>query len=126
MKMKVCVTATGKDLNALVDARFGRCQVFVFIDTDTMDYDVVENQAMMSGGGAGTKAAQTVADSGVTAVLTGNVGPNAFRALDAAGIKVYTGAGGTVKDAVDMFNKGDLEAASGASVKQHAGMNPGR
>ena len=121
--MKVCVTATGKDLDAAVDPRFGRCQVFVFVDTDTMDYGVVENQAMMSGGGAGTKAAQVVADSGATAVLTGNVGPNAFRALDAAGIKIYLGAGGTVRETLDMFTKGQLKETAGSSVEQHAGMN---
>jgi len=91
-----------------------------------MDYEAVENQAMMSGGGAGTKAAQIVSDKAASAVLTGNVGPNAFRALDAAGIKIYTGAGGTVRSTVEMFKKGELEAVAGASVKQHAGMNPNK
>ena len=120
--MKVCVTSTGSDLNALIDPRFGRCMVFLFIDTETMEFEAVANPAATAGGGAGTKAAQIVADKGAIAVLTGNVGPNAYSALDAAGIKIYVGLSGSCKEAVDKFKNSKLETTAAPSVGRHAGM----
>ena len=37
--------------------------------------------------GAGIQAARQIADKSVNVILTGNVGPNAFRALEAASIR---------------------------------------
>jgi predicted Fe-Mo cluster-binding NifX family protein len=84
--MKICISSAGNDLNAKVDPRFGRCQNFLFVDIDTLEAEAVQNLAASSGGGAGTKAAQLVADKRVEAVLTGNVGPNAYTAIEAAWI----------------------------------------
>ena len=124
--MKVCITATGNDLASGIDPRFGRCRTFLFVDTETMACTAVANPAMTAGGGAGTQAAQLVADEGAAAVLTGNIGPNAFSALDAAGIKMYVGLSGTVQQVVDEFKSGVLQAAGRPSVERHAGMNRGR
>ena len=124
--MKTCVSSTGSDLNSQVDPRFGRCRVFLFVDTDTMECEAVENPAMMAGGGAGTQAAQLVADKGASSVLTGNAGPNAFSALNAAGIDIYVGLAGTAKDAVEKLKKGELKPISEASVGRHSGTGGGR
>ena len=124
--MKVCVTSTGNDISADIDPRFGRCRVFLFVDTDTMECEAVENPAMMAGGGAGTQAAQLVADKGASSVLTGNAGPNAFSALNAAGIDIYVGLAGTAKDAVEKLKKGELKPISKASVGRHFGTGGGR
>ncbi|RLF26474.1 MAG: dinitrogenase iron-molybdenum cofactor biosynthesis protein, partial [Thermoplasmata archaeon] len=99
--MKICVSSTGKDLDADVDPRFGRCQYFLIIDTDTMIVKHIPNESRISSGGVGIQAAQTVARSGANFVITGNIGPNAFQTLQAAGIKVVTGVSGKVKDAVE-------------------------
>jgi len=120
--MKVCISSTGKDLNAPVDPRFGRAQLFLFVDTETMECECVENPAMTAGGGAGTKAAQLVSDKGAQAVLTGNVGPNAFSALSAAGVKIYTGMTGTVRQAVETFKNGGAQPVGAPSVDAHSGM----
>ena len=120
--MKVCISSTGKDLSAPVDPRFGRSQLFLFVDTETMEYECVENPALTAGGGAGTKAAQLVSDKGAQAVLTGNVGPNAFSALNAAGIKIYAGMTGTAQQAVEKFKTGRVLPVSSPSVGAHSGM----
>ncbi len=124
--MKVCISSTGRDVGALVDPRFGRCQMFLFVDTETMQCEAVENPAMTAGGGAGTQAAQLAVDKGVLAVITGNIGPKAFSVLDAAGIKMYVGVSGTVQRAVEQFKNGDLPATGTPSVARHSGMGAGK
>lgn len=124
--MKVVVTASGADLDAPVDPRFGRCSFFVFVDTDTMAFEAVENQAAMAAGGAGVQAAQFVVGKGAQAVITGNVGPNAMAGLQAAGVKVYVGAEGTVRKSVELFKEGRLQEATSATASPHSGMGRGR
>ena len=55
----------------------------------------------------------------VEGVITGHVGPKAFAALQAGGVKVYTGASGTVAEAVEQFKAGKLRATESANVEGH-------
>jgi predicted Fe-Mo cluster-binding NifX family protein len=124
--MKVAVSATGKDLNCQIDPRFGRCQYFIFIDPETMEFEASENEGLMAMGGAGVQAAQLIAQKGATALITGNLGPNAASALSASGIRVYLVPGGTIKDVIEGYRSGSLREASGATVPPHFGMGGGR
>ena len=123
--MKVAISATGATLEAEVDPRFGRCQYFVFVDTDTMDYEAVENASAIQSGGAGISSAQMVVGKGVAAVMTGNCGPNAHQVLVAANVKIYTGVNGTLRDVVAAFKSGRYEAGSQPTVRAHYGMGGG-
>jgi len=120
--MKIAVSATSPSMDAQVDPRFGRCQYFVVIDPDCMQFESIETSSAMAGGGAGIATAQLIAGKGVEAVLTGNCGPNAFNVLEAAGIKVMIGVSGTVQDAVDGHKSGKYHASSQANVAPHSGM----
>jgi predicted Fe-Mo cluster-binding NifX family protein len=124
--MKVAVSATGKDLHCQIDPRFGRCQYFIFVDPETMEFEVFENEGLMASGGAGVQAAQLITQKGAKALITGNLGPNAASALSASGIKVYLISGGTVKDVIEGYKTGSLREASGATVPPHFGMGGGR
>lgn len=115
--MKVVVTAAGGDLDAEVDPRFGRAPYFVVVETDDMSFEPIENAAAGASGGAGIQAAQAAAGAGATAVLTGNCGPNAHRALQAAGVAVVVGAAGTVREAVERYLKGEYAEAEGPNVE---------
>ncbi len=106
---KICVTSTGPTLESAVDPRFGRCAYFMIVDPDTLAFEAVSNAAAMASGGAGIQAAQTVASTGVEAVLTGSVGPNAFPALEDSGIKILVGVSGTIKSAVESYSSGSLD-----------------
>ena len=118
--MKIAVTAEGQDTSAQVDLRFGRAKYFLVIDTDSGSLEVADNkQNLEAAQGAGIQAAQNVAALGVECVLTGHCGPNAFRALSAAGIKLYVAVKGTVAEAVEQFKAGQLEPAEGADVEGH-------
>lgn len=120
--MKIAVSSTGPDLDSQVDPRFGRCKYFLIVDSDTMEFEAVENANAALGGGAGIQSAQLVADKGATAVLTGNCGPNAFRTLEAANVTVITGMDGSVRDAIEKFKNGGTTDSSGPNVGSHAGM----
>jgi predicted Fe-Mo cluster-binding NifX family protein len=120
--MKIGITSTGEDLNAQVDPRFGRCRYFLIVDIDTMDFESISNESAMSSGGAGIQAAQAVAKAGAEVVVTGNMGPNAFQTLSAAGIKVFTGADGTIKEVIEKYKKGDLKETEAPNVSSHSGM----
>ncbi|MBN1861225.1 MAG: NifB/NifX family molybdenum-iron cluster-binding protein [Candidatus Thermoplasmatota archaeon] len=120
--MKICVSSTGKDLNASVDQRFGRCQYFLIIDMETMNVKTISNQSAVSSGGAGVQAAQIVTKEEVDAVITGNIGPNAFQILKTAGIKMFTGAEGTIKNAIESYKMGSLKETGSANVESHVGI----
>jgi predicted Fe-Mo cluster-binding NifX family protein len=120
--MKVAVTARSKDINGETDPRFGRCQFFLIIDPETMEFEAVENFSAMAKGGAGPQATHAISEMGVEVVITGNVGPNAFQALNAAGIKIITGAKGKVSEMIEKFNNGDLNEIEQASVGSHNGI----
>ncbi len=119
--MKLAVAASGNNLDAQVDPRFGRCAWFVIVDSDTMAFEAVQNPGAMAGGGAGIQAAQVVASKGAQVVVAGNMGPNAYQALSAAGIQVLPFAGGTVRQAVEAMKSGTLTAASAPTVPLHFG-----
>jgi predicted Fe-Mo cluster-binding NifX family protein len=119
--MKIAVTSTGKTLDSQVDPRFGRAACFITIDTETMDFSVIDNENIAAGGGAGISSAKAVIDAGAKAVLTGNCGPNAERALSSGGVKLYTGVTGTVEEAVKLFKNGQLTEAAGPNVQSHFG-----
>ena len=121
--MKIAVTSTGPTLDDNVEARFGRCAYFLIIDTDTMQLEAIENPNIALGGGAGIQSAQLMSEKGVTTVLTGNCGPNAFNVFGQARIQVIVGVSGPVRNAVKQFKTGALSSASGPNVASHFGMS---
>jgi predicted Fe-Mo cluster-binding NifX family protein len=118
--MKIAITASGKDLSSNVDPRFGRAPFFILVETDTDQAAVHANtQSLNAAQGAGIQAGETVARIGAEAVITGHVGPKAFRILNAAGIKVYLCEQVSVTEAVRRFKDGELREATSANVQGH-------
>lgn len=118
--LKVAVSARGQNLESMIDPRFGRCGWFVVADTVTGEYRAVSNEQNLNAAqGAGIQAANNASRQGVEAVITGHCGPKAFRTLSAAGIKVFSGAEGTVAEALGKLKNGELKEAEGADVEGH-------
>jgi predicted Fe-Mo cluster-binding NifX family protein len=109
--MKIAVSASGQDLDAQIDQRFGRCEYFLIVDTDTMETQVFPNDTRNQTSGAGVQAAGFVIDKGARAVLTGSCGPKAMDVFDAQGIPVHTGHAGSIRQAVEAFKTGAPEAS---------------
>lgn len=118
--MKVVVTSTGTNVDSRVEPRFGRAPYFLLVDTESGDFTALENAGGVEAvQGAGVQAAEAVSRSGAECLLTGHCGPKAFRALTAAGIAVYTGASGTISEAVEQLHSGELKRADGPTVSGH-------
>lgn len=103
--MKICVSAMGGAMEAKVSERFGRAPYFLIVDSETMKFEPVSNSAVGAQGGAGPEAVRQIAAAGAQVALTGELGPNAKTALEAAGIKGVTGLKGdkTVRQAVEEY-----------------------
>jgi predicted Fe-Mo cluster-binding NifX family protein len=115
--MKVAISADRAGAGAEVDPRFGRAACFVVFDLSSHEMTTADNTINQSAAhGAGIQAAKTVADAGAQAVITGNVGPKAFDALCAAGIRVYRCHGGSVDEAIAQYRKGSLEPVEAANT----------
>jgi predicted DNA-binding protein (UPF0251 family)/predicted Fe-Mo cluster-binding NifX family protein len=112
---KIAVSAGGPTLDDALDPRFGRAAGFLIVDPQTLEHKYVDNgasQAMSQG--AGIQAAEIVARTGAKVVLTGNVGPKAFQALQAAGISIAQNLQNlTVREAVERYTSGQVEMATG-------------
>lgn len=119
--MKVVITSSGGRMDSMVDPRFGRAGAFVVVDTDHNTItEVVDNRSgAQAAQGAGVQAAEVVSRLGAECVVTGHCGPKAFRTLEAAGITVYTGASGTIADAVDQLAAGRLHHSTAPDVEGH-------
>jgi predicted Fe-Mo cluster-binding NifX family protein len=120
--MKICVTSQAESLNSEIDSRFGRAPYFLIVNTDNLEFESIQNPYIQAGGGAGIRAAQLVANKQVKAVITGNVGPNSFQVLKEAGINVITGISGSIKTAVERYNKGELKKSEKPTVNEKFGI----
>ena len=118
--VKIAISVTEASADAQVDQRFGRAKSFAVYDTDSQEWSFLDNSVQLNAAqGAGIQTAEILARNGVQAVISGHCGPNAFRTLQAAGIKAYTGAEGTASEAVEAFSSGRLTAAESADVSGH-------
>jgi predicted Fe-Mo cluster-binding NifX family protein len=120
--MKIAVTSQGKNSDSEMDPRFGRAKYFLLLDSDTGKYTVGNNtQNLNAVQGAGIQAAKNIVDMQAEAVITGNVGPKAYAALEAANIKVYLCGQGSVKQAIEKYQAGQLQRSSKENQEGHWG-----
>jgi predicted Fe-Mo cluster-binding NifX family protein len=118
--VKIAISVTEARADAQVDQRFGRAKSFAVYDTESQEWSFLDNTVQLNAAqGAGIQTAEILAKNGVQAVISGHCGPNAFRTLSAAGIKAYTGAAGSAREALDAFNDGKLTASDSADVQGH-------
>lgn len=119
-KMKTAITAASGEITGALDGRFGRASKFIIYETDTGEFSVIDNAKNLEAAqGAGIQSAQNVIDAGASAVITGHMGPKAFKLLRENNITVYCTALATVKEAIDAYKAGKLTEALNADVESH-------
>lgn len=119
--MKIAISSTGNNPENAMDQRLGRAAYLIVMDTETLEFETINNDAAASAGGAGVASAQAIVDKGAEAVITGNVGPNAMNVLQAAQIAIYRGLPISVKENVAKYKQGLLEKIE-TTVPAHSGM----
>lgn len=118
--MKIAVSSQGDRLDSLLDPRFGRAAYILIVDTETLEFEVIDNAENKNAfKGAGIQAAAMVCDKEAEVLMTGFCGPNAFKTLEAAGVKVVSDQAGRVIDAVQAFKQGDAVFAESANKDGH-------
>ncbi len=118
--MKIILTTTSPSIDAEVDARFGRGAFFIVVDSDTLEWQAHPNPGVGASGGAGTLAAQFVSNLKVEAVISGDFGPNAYNALQAAGVAMYLFDNSrTGRESVEHFKAGQLERVGAPTGQGH-------
>lgn len=141
---KIAISCESPSLDAPIDPRFGRAAGFLLVDSDTLSFEYLDNgSAQVMAQGAGIQAAEQLVRAGAQALLTGYVGPKAYQALTAAGIRIGQNLSGmTVRQALERMKTGEVQldqppsggarrgaaygtAAQGAASPQRV-MNPKR
>ncbi|HOX22961.1 MAG TPA: NifB/NifX family molybdenum-iron cluster-binding protein [Elusimicrobiales bacterium] len=119
--MKICLpTENKKGLSAKVYGHFGSAPCFTICDSETLECIFVDNSDQGHAHGM-CNPLKAVGDARPDVVVVGGIGAGAIRGLNAAGIKVYICAGGTVEDAVKAIKSGTLKEADAASACAHHG-----
>lgn len=119
-KLKIAISAKGPGLEANLDSRFGRAKWIVIYDTESKEFESVDNAENYNAPqGAGIKTAAMVVDKGCSAVISGHLGPKAFDVIKRSDIKVYYKEGGSVKEAIEDFENGKLTQSNQANIQGH-------
>jgi len=122
-EMKIAVSAVEPNLESEVYPRFGRSRYFVIVDPETMHFEGLTNPNVDASGGAGISTAQLVFKKGASVIITGTIGPKAHQVLATAGVRVFTGVSGTIREAIASFKAGKL--LEKANAKADAGIEGG-
>ncbi len=113
--MKLAISSHDGKFDTPFSSRFGRCETFIFVDTDSRAWEAVPNPAADARGGAGAQVVQFLSQNGVEVVISGRYGPTAFSALKAAGIQAFIAENGTPENLLDQFLAGELEQTNTAT-----------
>jgi predicted Fe-Mo cluster-binding NifX family protein len=119
--MRVVVSSDGANLESQCNETFGRCPMFLFVETETMELEAVPNPSVEAPSGAGVRAAELVTGADVGAVITGRVGPKAMSVLREAGLPVYIASTASVRQAVEGFKAGKLPLDPGGPRGDESG-----
>ncbi|MBC2725044.1 NifB/NifX family molybdenum-iron cluster-binding protein [Desulfosporosinus sp.] len=106
--MKIAIPVDDKSMETSVCQSFGRTPYYLIYDTESQVSIFLDNSAVASQGGAGIKAAQTILDNQVHALITPRCGENAAKVLMAADIKLYKTISTSIKDNIAALNNGKL------------------
>ena len=118
--MKIAITSQGPKLSDNIDPRFGRASYIIIADTEKDEFESIDNELNLNAAsGAGIQTSQNISKQNVKAVITGNVGPNAYKTLNAAGIKVFLTDICSVSEAITNFKNNKLSEADNANVEGH-------
>ena len=87
--MKVAISSTNENSEALVHPQFGRCDWFIIYTETPEPEKALKNSYADLPTGAGIGCAQDLIQDGVKAVIAGQFGPKAYEVLQQGGVEIY-------------------------------------
>lgn len=107
--MKLCFpVAKHEGMQSKVYNHFGSSPMFVVVDTDEMEANILGNGDLNHVHGA-CNPAKALGGKRIDAVIVGGIGQGAVRGLAMQGIEVFLAAGATVAENVALFQDGKLD-----------------
>ncbi len=107
-KMLIAITSEGTDHFSLVAEKFGRSPYIIFFDTKGATFESLKNPYSKLLGGSGIQISQLIIEKNAASLITGEIGSNSFRLLQAAEIRVFLAKIKPVKEILREFNEGKL------------------
>jgi len=101
--MRVVVISEGETLDSEVGEDFGHAPFFLVVDTETLDYHVIENEFADSPEGAGVAVAKAITTLQPDAVITGGIGMHGLDILRKSNIFVSYDEEGPVEQCIIDF-----------------------
>ncbi len=118
-RLKVCIPTSGNGgLDDTVGEHFGRVPTYTIIDTETNEVKVIKNTTLHMGGEG--YPPHLIRSVGAEVMICSGLGRRAIAMFEEMGVSVYVGAYGTVRDAINMWQKGKLQMATDENAcRQH-------
>ncbi len=118
--MKLCIPSMGKKgLDEAVGEHFGRVPAYTVFDTETEEVSILDNTSGHMGGSG--YPAEILSGAGINTMLCGGLGRRAISMFEGSGVMVFVGARGTVRETINMWKAGRLQAATDENAcAQHA------
>lgn len=117
--MKIAIPVNNESLESGVCQSFGRAPYFLIYDLDSKESVFLENRAAINQGGAGVKAAQSIVDSKVSALLTPRCGDNAADIFQIANVKIYKTMNESISDNIKAFGENKLSILKDIHAGRH-------
>jgi len=116
--MKLCFPTYGTaGLEENVHPHFGKSATYTLYDTETGEVSCVDNSSTHMGGSV--LPPEVVKAAGADAMMCSGCGSKAISLFDELGIVVYLNVVGTVSEAIEAYNGGNLVAANPMDGCQH-------
>ena len=101
--MRIVVISEGESLDSEVGEDFGHSPFFLVVDSNTLDYHVIENEFADSPEGAGVAVAKAITTLQPDAVITGGIGMHGLDILRKANIYVSYDEEGPIEQCITDF-----------------------
>ncbi|MBW2067007.1 MAG: NifB/NifX family molybdenum-iron cluster-binding protein [Deltaproteobacteria bacterium] len=106
--MKLAIPANGPHFDAEVSERLGASSYLLVVDLESKNFESIRTPRD-PGSGSGMQMVALIIAKKIDILLTKWCSPVAEKYLSASGVKILTGIGGTVAEALEKFEKDNLE-----------------
>ena len=118
--MKIGIPSMGeRGMDEAVGQHFGMVPFYTIVDSETETVTVLPNTSSHTGGVG--YPPELLHAEGVDVLVCGGLGSRAVQMFEERGIRVFVQASGTVKDALAMYEAGELPEASDENVCREHG-----